>query len=58
MLINFFILSILFIPIFLKLQITVDARTRGGLATEFFPLPQNENRKKKRTIYRKGSHEF
>ena len=44
--------------IFCNQLITADARTRGDLATEFFPLPQNEFRKKKRTIYRKASHEF
>jgi len=47
-----------FITRFLLLLPTVDARTRGDLATEFFPLPQDEFRKKKRTIYRKASHEF
>jgi hypothetical protein len=38
-------------------MLTFDARTRGDLATEISPLAQNEFRKKKRTIYRKSSHE-
>jgi hypothetical protein len=32
-------------------------RTRCGLATEIFPLAQNENSKKERTTYRKVSNE-
>lgn len=32
-------------------------RTRCGLATEIFPLAQNENSKKKRSTYRKLSNE-
>ena len=32
-------------------------RTRCGLATEIFPLAQNENSKKERTTYRKLSNE-
>ena len=61
---NFQFLKAIFVSVIstaifpLKQQITFDARTRGDLATEFFPLPQNEFRKKKRTIYRKASHEF
>jgi len=33
------------------------ANSRGGLGNEFFPLGRNEFMKKKRTIYRKLSHE-
>jgi len=53
-----FSISFSFLRIFLACGTTADARTRGDLATEFFPLAQNENRKKKRTTYRKPAMSF
>ena len=53
-----FMISILNVNVSLTWAITADARTRGDLATEFFPLAQNENRKKKRTTYRKPAMSF
>jgi len=41
-----------------KLAVTFRARSSRGLATEFSPLAQNENRKIKRTMNRKPAIAF
>jgi hypothetical protein len=43
---------------FLALPLTVYARTRGGLATEFSQLAQNENRKKSEQFTEKLAMSF